>query len=257
MMRKTRVFSILLCAVILFAASCVSGVAWAQTPGATDAAKQGAKILSDAASAAGGDALKSVKSLEVTSTGNLTSPNGPLSATVKIQIVYPDKLRVDTDLGMAMISSGYDGKAGWFFSPQGAMDIPEDMNNEVLRGIDLTGPLGLYKKSLSGKAEATLVGEKEWEGKKAWLVEWNGPSGKVKLYFDQATKLPVAAQYRALTLQGSVDEERRWSDYRDVEGVKFPYHWVTNRDGSVYSDLTVTGVKINATVDAGAFAKPQ
>ena len=58
-------------------------------------------------------------------------------------------------------------------------------------------------------------------------------------------------------MQGSVEEERRLSDYREVDGVKFPFHWVTYRDGALYSDLTVKEVKFNEKMEASTFSKPQ
>ncbi len=257
-MRNTKRFLMTACGAIL----CV--VFWlgmpapqAQAQGGTDAAKRGAEILNAAASAAGGEAVKKVTSVEFKATGSVTTLNGPAPVLVIVQVEFPDKARLETDLGFALVISGFDGKGGWFSSQQGTYDVPADMNGDLLRGVDLTGGLGLYKKSLSGKAEAEFKGEKEVAGQKTWLVEWKGPSGKVKLYFDTATKMLVAAKYRALTMQGAVEEERRWSDFRDIAGVKFPYHWVTFRDGSLFSDQSVTEVKLNAAVEAGAFARPQ
>lgn len=238
---------------------CLTGVLApvGQAQGEMDAAKRGAEILSEATAAAGGEALKKVKSLEIKTTGSIQSPTGPMAVTVKVQLELPDKSRLEVDLGTAVITSGFDGKAGWLESPQGTIEMPADLNSEVLRGIDLTGGVGLYKKGLSGKTEAKFGGEKEVAGQKTWLVEWTGPSGIVKLYFDATTKMLVAAKYRNTTMGGVFEEERRLSDFREVEGIKFPYRWVTYRDGTLFSDQTVTEVKVNATVGAGAFARPQ
>ncbi|MBI3483692.1 MAG: hypothetical protein HY012_00860 [Acidobacteria bacterium] len=135
--------------------------------------------------------------------------------------------------------------------------MPADLSGEYTRGIDLVGGIGLYKKLLAGKAEAEFAGEKEFAGLKTLLVEWGGPTGKVKLYFDAATKLLVGAKYRVISMQGAFEEERRLSDFREVDGVKFPFHWVTYRDGGLYSDLTVKELKLNEKIEASTFAKPQ
>jgi outer membrane lipoprotein-sorting protein len=240
---------------VIFLAGVPAPAACAQ--GETDAAKRGAEILSEATAAAGGEALKKVKSLEIKTTGSIQAPTGPMEVTVRVQVELPDKSRLEVDLGMALITSGFDGKAGWVVTPQGTIDMPADLNSEALRGIDLTGGVGLYKKSLAGKTEAKFGGEKEVAGQKTWLVEWTGPSGIVKLYFDATSKMLVAAKYRNTTMGGVFEEERRLSDFREVQGIKFPYRWVTYRDGTLFSDQTVTEVKVNATVDAGAFARPQ
>jgi len=246
------------CATILCAISLAGALApLGQAQGEADAAKRGAEILSEAAAAAGGEALKKVESLEIKTAGSIQAPTGPMDVSVKVQVVFPDKSRVEVDLTTTVITSGFDGKAGWLVSPQGTIDMPADLNAEAQRGIDLTGGVGLYKKILAGKPEAKFGGEKEVAGQKTWLVEWSGPSGNVRLYFDATTKMLVAAKYRSTTMAGVFEEERRLSDFREVEGIKFPHHWVTYRDGALFSDQTVTEVKVNATVDAGAFARPQ
>jgi hypothetical protein len=46
-----------------------------------------------------------------------------------------------------------------------------------------------------------------------------------------------------------------YSDYRDVNGVKMPFHWVTTwTDGR--SKTQLTEVKLNAPVEAAKFVKP-
>jgi outer membrane lipoprotein-sorting protein len=225
--------------------------------GTTDAAKRGLAILSEAAAAAGGEKLAKLTSLEFKSAGNIQTQLGATAVEVKIVIAYPDKVRTENTLAMGTILSGFDGKNSWVSSEQGTFNLPADLNGESVRSLNLFGGLGIYKKCLVGKVEAEFIGEKEVAGQKTWLVEWNGPTGKVKLYFDQTTKMLVAANYRSATLQGVLEEERRWSDFRDVDGVKFPYHWVTYRDGKLFSDQTVMEVKLNAPVDATAFAKPK
>lgn len=256
-MKSGKILSILLCAALAWMAGPARGTAAAQAPGGTDVAKRGAEILSEAATAAGGEKVKKLESLEFTSAGNVNMPIGPISVEVKVVVAYPDKVRMENTLAMGTILSGFDGKSAWVSSAQGTFDLPADLSAELARSIHIIGGFGLYKKSQAGKVEAEFAGEKEVGGQKTWLVEWNGPTGKVKLYFDTATKMLVAAKYRATTMQGVFEEERRWSDFREVGGVKFPYRWVTYRDGSLFSDQTVTEVKLNAAVDAGAFAKPQ
>ncbi len=256
-MKTKGIFSFAVCSVVMWT-MCLAGVpAAAQEQTAPDAKKRAAEILADAAAAAGGEVVKKVENLYFTSAGDVNAPMGTLAVELKTQVGYPDHVRFETALQMGTFSQGFDGKAAWASSEQGTFDLPADLNGEYLRGIDLTGGIGLYKKVFAGKAEAEFAGEKEFAGQKTLLVEWNGPTGKVKLYFDATTKLLVGAKYRAVTMQGSTEEERRWSDYREVEGMKFPFRWVTYRDGGLYSDLTVKELKLNEKMEASTFAKPQ
>ncbi len=257
-MKTASKFSMTLCVLILWF-FCLAG---ALTPSvhAQDAPspkKRGGEILAQASAAAGGDAIKKAESLYFTSAGDVNTPMGTMTVELNSQMSYPDRVRFETTLQMGSFSQAFDGKAAWASSAQGTMDLPADLSGEYVRGIDLTGGIGLFKKVLTGKAEAEYAGEKEFAGQKTLLVEWNGPTGKVKLYFDAATKLLVGAKYRAVSMQGATEEERRWSDFREVDGVKFPFHWVTYRDGGLYSDMTVKEVKLSEKMDASTFARPQ
>jgi outer membrane lipoprotein-sorting protein len=256
-MRTKGIFSIAVCSVIMWT-MCLAGVpAAAQEQAAPDAKKRAAEILADAAAATGGESLKKVESLSFTSAGDVNSPMGTLAVESKSKLGYPDRGRFEVTSQMGSFSQGFDGKAAWASSAQGTFDLPADLSGEYVRGIDLTGGIGLYKKVFAGKAEAEFAGEKEFAGQKTLLVEWSGPTGKVKLYFDVTTKLLVGAKYRVTSMQGAFEEERRLSDFREVDGVKFPFHWVTYRDGGLYSDLTVKELKLNEKIEASTFTKPQ
>jgi outer membrane lipoprotein-sorting protein len=256
-MRNGKFFSMTAYAVILWTICSAAMPAPAQAQEVPDAKKRAAGILADAAAATGGETLKKVESLSFTSAGDVNTPMGTIAVESKSQLSYPDRARFETSLQMGTFSQGFDGKVAWVSSAQGTFDLPGDLSGEYVRGIDLTGGIGLYKKVFAGKAEAEFTGEKEFAGQKTLLVEWSGPTGKVKLYFDAATKLLVGAKYRAITMQGEFEEERRWSDFRELEGVKFPFHWVTYRDGGLYSDVTVKDAKLNTKMEASTFAKPQ
>jgi outer membrane lipoprotein-sorting protein len=246
-------FGAILCCIGLVGASMTHALAQATS----DAAKRGLEILSEAAVAAGGEKLAKLTSLEFASHGTIQTQAGPTPIEVTVFIAYPDKVRTQNILPLGTLLSGFDGKTSWASSQQGTFSLPADLNAESVRSINLIGGFGIYKKCLAGKVEAEFAGQKEVAGQKTWLVEWDAPTGKVKLHFDQTTKMLVAANYRAATLQGVLLEERRWSDFRTVDGVKFPYHWMTYRDGALFSDQTVINVKLNGPVNATSFAKPQ
>lgn len=236
---------------VLIAAFAAQG----QEPPADDT-KRGSEILAAAAKATGGEALGKIERLEFTSSGEVHGPMGALAVEVKVKVAFPDRIRLSTALSMGVIDSGFDGKAAWLSSPQGSMPLPPEMQKESLRGIALTAGIGLYQAALAGKAQARFTGEREFNGTKSLEVEWAGPSGDVKLYFDARTNLLIGARYTALTMQGSAQEERRWSDFRAVDGVQFPYRWETYRDGALYSSQTVSAVKFNPTFDAAIFTMP-
>ncbi len=219
-----------------------------------EALDRGRAILAAAAQAAGGAALTRLESLEVTAIGQAFTPQGELPIEVKAQVLFPDSIRVEVKLASGAFVQGYDGRAGWVASPQGVMDLPASLNAEIQRNIDLEGGWGLYRQVLMGKVRAVFSGEEEVEGRKALALEWETPAGPGKLSFDPQTHLLVRAKYRQTTLQGVVETEQHWSDFRRVAGhsagaaandLQFPFRWVTNRNGAKFNELTVQDVKFN------------
>ena len=78
---------------------------------------------------------------------------------------------------------------------------------------------------------------------------------RVKLYFEEKTGLLTRQVRYADTPIGMVPTQVDYGDYREVAGVKLPYHIViTWTDGQ--SDIQLTDIQANAPIDAAKFAKP-
>jgi len=82
-----------------------------------------------------------------------------------------------------------------------------------------------------------------------------GGNYPVKLYFDKATGLLVRQVRFNNTDIGLTPMHIEYGDYRLVNGVKIPFHYVaTWVDGQSTTDLT--SVQTNVAIDANRFAKP-
>ena len=61
--------------------------------------------------------------------------------------------------------------------------------------------------------------------------------------------------FRVMTAAGTVPTQVDYSDYREVNGVKVPFHieflWLDGREGLQFSE-----VKANTTIDAIVFGRP-
>ena len=83
-----------------------------------------------------------------------------------------------------------------------------------------------------------------------------GPRGVVvSLYFDRNSGLLLRELRYGKSPIGRVPTQIDFADYRDVSGIKIPYHmtfaWLDGRDSISLSD-----VKINVAVDETKFGKP-
>jgi len=97
-----------------------------------------------------------------------------------------------------------------------------------------------------------MVNDKETQVLQGRLTEKGLP---VKLYFDPASGLLLRLVYYANTPVGTVPTQIDYSNYRDVSGVKMPYHWtVTWTDGR--STIDLSELRSNVPIDGAKFAKP-
>jgi len=77
----------------------------------------------------------------------------------------------------------------------------------------------------------------------------------VNLHFDQETGLLVRLVRWVDTASGPVPVQIDYSDFRDVNGVKMPFHWLkTWTNGQ--SDIKLKEIRANVTIDASRFARP-
>lgn len=101
----------------------------------------------------------------------------------------------------------------------------------------------------------TLVGIDEVEGEDAYKVELVNKKGKKTIqYFDVKTWLLVKTEKKESTPQGDIDVVSYSSDYKDINGVKYP-HKIKNEFGPQIMELTVTSVEVNTPKAEAFFGK--
>lgn len=88
------------------------------------------------------------------------------------------------------------------------------------------------------------------------VVQGTGPRGLlVTLYFDKQTGLLVRELRFSETPIGRVPTQIDFSDYRDINGIKLPYHlayvWLDGRDS-----ISLSEIKTNVKIDEDKFGRP-
>jgi photosynthetic reaction center cytochrome c subunit len=87
------------------------------------------------------------------------------------------------------------------------------------------------------------------------IQEASGGETGAKLYFDKESGLLVRQVRYSDTPVGVIPTQIDYSDYRDVAGVKMPFHWVvTWTDGR--STIELSELQPNVRIDPGKFAMP-
>ena len=147
----------------------------------------------------------------------------------------------------------YDGRSGWIASADKPLPIM------ALTGGNLEGArveaLMLFPTHLRAFSNQWHVNSTEIDGKVVQVLQGGTPKQPpVNLYFDD-TGLLIRLVRFVDTAVGRVPTQIDYSDYRDVAGIKLPFHWViTWTDGQ--STIELTGIQPNPPIDAAKFARP-
>lgn len=149
----------------------------------------------------------------------------------------------------------FNGKVGWVSTPRALLGEYEVVGSEQ-DGLKLDAEL-----SFPGQIKQVLTNLRigyadSINGKEVQVVQGNGPKGMLAtLYFDKQTGLLVRLLRYSRSPIGRIPTQADYSDYRDVNGIKFPFKykfsWLDGRDS-----FQLTGVKVNVPIDEGQFGKP-
>lgn len=232
----------------------------AQAPAAPPSAasvEKGKAIVLAAAKASGGDALKSIHNLEIDTKGQAFTQGQAVDIHLMLTIEFPNHLHNQATLPQGNVQQTFDGTNGWLVTDQGILDLPEEYVPEFKRGIALAGAWGLYRDALNGKVDSHFLDEEQVDGHKVEIVEWASDSGPVRLYFDAASHLLTGAHFEAVTPQGPVQADQRWSYFKAVGQCQYPYRSVVFHNGQKFTETEVQSIKTNVSIDPSSFSKPQ
>jgi photosynthetic reaction center cytochrome c subunit len=152
----------------------------------------------------------------------------------------------------------YDGHTGWTAAPEALVPVPVMM----LTGGDLDGARVDADLCFPAQIKQVLT---EWrvgfpttiDDHEVQVVQGTGAGhSPVKLYFDKKTGLLVRLVRYSEVPVGRVPTQVDYSDYREVAGVKMPFHWnMTWVDGR--STTQLSEVRPNVAVEESKFGKPE
>jgi len=205
-------------------------------PDAASLAK-GGEILARAQSAAGGAVkLAGVKDFTITQDDRFDASSGRGEATETDRWIAPSYLRQDTRLSTGPVSMYCDGKLGWMSTPQGAGPLTgaslKTMRDEVFH-------VYFHLLLANGNATAVAIDER--------TVEVAAGDEVARLVIDPATGLPAQLLYQSARSSGPpqlVEEE--YSDFREVDGIKVPFHVTYVQGGKHLAEVSVRQFQINS-----------
>ena len=176
----------------------------------------------------------------------------------------PGKMRIDVNAeGKHVFTEAFDGQSGWQWEGKGEQEPATEKATAALRhGVELPGKLfGLHEVKARGHG-IKLIGREQIDGIKYYVLQLILSDGyTISLYVDPDSWL-VTRRRDVRPLHVDVDPtpttiEQVSSDFREVNGVKFPFA-TTETDlntGKVLESTTTKSVKINPTLPSTLFHK--
>jgi outer membrane lipoprotein-sorting protein len=213
-----------------------------------------AKVL---AARGGVDKIRAIRRERVT--GKLSfgpGAEGPFS----VELARPLKMHMEINVNGQTIVRVYDGKSsGWVINPLAPNKDVQPMEAEELRDIseeaDFDGPLLDYQ---SKGNHIELRGKDEVDGRQAYKLQLTNKHGDVRTYFyDASTFLLIKWEGKRTVENQEIPVETFFSDYREVNGLKFAFEIDSDSPGIVQQQkLTIEKIEIDPQIDEGRFAKP-
>ena len=183
---------------------------------------------------------------------------GDEKAPVEVYAKAPDQLTAIVHIAQGDSIRTFDGRSGWTTSTGTLLPVPLLM----LAGGNLEGAKLDAELSFPAQIKRTLT---DWrtgfpptfiDDKEVEVVQGTSAAKTpVKFYFDKKSGLLVRLVRYTNTAIGTNPTQVDYSDYRDVAGVKMPFHYtVTWTDGRSTTDLS--SIQPNVAIDASKFARP-
>jgi len=148
-----------------------------------------------------------------------------------------------------------DGRGGWVAAPHRPVPVLA-LTGHDLDGAKLDADLAFPARIKDALTKWRVGPTDTIGGRDAQVVQGTGANGALAtLYFDKASGLLGRQVRYADSPVGRLPTQIDYSDYREVSGVKMPFHWtVAWLDGQ--DTVQLTSVRPNVAIDAAKFARP-
>lgn len=154
-----------------------------------------------------------------------------------------------------------EGESGWWIRPQmmGGSGEPEDMPKEMIKvskNQEAIGSLLLTAKAEGSKID--LVNKEKMDGADVYVIQITKKDGDVGTVYLSASTYLVLKFAAKVNLGGqAVDTELKFSNYKAVDGLYFPFSVETaNPMGGGTMQVDTTSIEINPKLEASIFVKP-
>lgn len=215
------------------------------------------EIIAKHIAAQGGLAkLKAIQSIRMTG----SFETGGMQAGFTQVFKRPMKMRLDISVQGLTMTQAYDVDKGWQVVPFTGKKDPEPMTGDELKNAqeqaDIDGPLVDYKKKGN---TVELIGKEKVEDKDAYHLEVTLKNGGAReLYLDAVTFLGLKTSAKTMEHGTEIELESFLSDYKEVNGLKFPFSIEQHQIGGEgpTQKITFTKIELDPPLQDSIFKMP-
>jgi len=230
-----------------------SGASPQASPSPTPALPSADEVFSKYAAALGGQAtIDKLKSR--TAKGTVTQANGN-SFQFELTQAAPDKFYLLVTTPQGTIERGFNGQVGWEKTARGVREVT---GTELVSFKAANGLFTLLKLK-EQFSRAPRVRKDKLGDRDVYIVDGTTTENRrMRLYFDAASGLLLRRTTTMPTMVGIIPDQIDLEDYREAEGLKFPFtaRAAILEVGNPTSTRTFTELKLNAPVDDSKFNMP-
>jgi hypothetical protein len=152
--------------------------------------------------------------------------------------IRPSHFRQEQETPFGRIVVYSDGATGWVATPQGVAPASAEVL-ATARGVLFRQPTALMLSDRDPQRSVRWVREN--------VVEISSADGqRVEIEFSQETGLPLQQSYVVDAADGSrATRTETFADWREVDGVRFPFRAVQSENGSKVLEVQVSKYQIN------------
>jgi zinc protease len=210
---------------------------------------KGKEMLQRVQQALGGrDKLVAVKDVEYQAEVDVQGPGGQgMKVKQKNSYLLPRSLRQDIELPFGKQSVYSDGQSGWAAGTQGVQNLSPPVLKQV-RGEVFRQLLGLALSDRYPDRTANSTGPGTFE-----ISSKEGE--RVSFTVDEKTGAPLKLAYREAGTVGEISIEIAYSDWREVDGIRLPFHWTVTQGDKPYATVAISDYKVNSGLTEETLSK--
>lgn len=232
--------------------------AFQQTSSSPENVVKGREILNKAIKVAGGiEAFAKIDNFRIRTESKIFGQRSIIDLAVTETVQLPDKTKQVFDLAAGQRIQVLNGETGWSKAGETIVDLSNAEKREMKRGL-FRDTINLFKHFDNSNLTVQYFGEETVKNDTLLVLNIKNTSGEFfKLYVNSKTNLIDKKSYHGggpeMAILATLEEI--YSDYREIDGIKIPFHTIVKANGKKFIESNVVEATFNLKLGAGFFLR--